>query len=114
MDFTPHLRDCSPVDGCLDHLRDCPSVFPDEVMAYFMNLAGVDSAVPHVLRICGMATQKLVYDIGASALHYYSIRNKLSLDDPEAKFTLNLDDLQRAFEDYDDNLCVSKKPDYYI
>ncbi|KAF6216454.1 hypothetical protein GE061_000796 [Apolygus lucorum] len=115
LDYLPHFREFSPVEGCLDNLKDWPSIFTDEVVGHFMIKAGFSHTVPHVLRICGMATQKFVADITESAKQYNIVRNNLDPTNPLEKFTMTLDDLKPALADYDERLGkAAAKPEFYV
>ncbi|BES90703.1 transcription initiation factor TFIID subunit [Nesidiocoris tenuis] len=98
---------------CAGAARDGSVLVPDQVIARFLHESGLNTSYPTVSRIIAKTTQKFINDVASSALAHAAFRTNQNPEEPDSKFTLTLDDLYKAVEEYDDSLLVPPKAQYF-
>lgn len=123
-------------DGCEDRtqgqilsdflvqLEDYVPTIPDAVTSYYLNTAGFEASDPRIVRLISIAAQKFISDVANDALQHCKTRTsnapssghgssknqqaKLSKD---RKYTLTMEDLQPALNDYG---ITVRKAHYFV
>ncbi|CAA9995330.1 unnamed protein product [Nesidiocoris tenuis] len=99
---------------CAGAARDGSVLVPDQVIARFLHESGLNTSYPTVSRIIAKTTQKFINDVASSALAHAAFRTNQNPEEPDSKFTLTLDDLYKAVEEYDDSLLSGRHKRGYI
>ncbi|EAT42761.1 AAEL005742-PA [Aedes aegypti] len=108
----------------LVQLEDYTPTIPDAVTSYYLNSAGFEASDPRIVRLISIAAQKFISDVANDALQHCKTRTsnapssghgssknqnaKLSKD---RKYTLTMEDLQPALNDYG---ITVRKAHYFV
>ncbi|KXJ73700.1 transcription initiation factor TFIID subunit 10 [Aedes albopictus] len=108
----------------LVQLEDYVPTIPDAVTSYYLNTAGFEASDPRIVRLISIAAQKFISDVANDALQHCKTRTsnapssghgssknqqaKLSKD---RKYTLTMEDLQPALNDYG---ITVRKAHYFV
>ncbi|XP_055545188.1 transcription initiation factor TFIID subunit 10-like [Wyeomyia smithii] len=108
----------------LVQLEDYTPTIPDAVTSYYLNSAGFEASDPRIVRLISIAAQKFISDVANDALQHCKTRTsnapntshgssknqnaKLAKD---RKYTLTMEDLQPALNDYG---ITVRKAHYFV
>lgn len=90
-------------------------LIPDIVLDQLLESNGVECSDTETKKAIAALAQKFISDVATSAYQYHKIHQKAALKDKrfakEKKVTLNMEDLQKALEEY--GIDISR-PSYFI
>ncbi|XP_035912857.1 transcription initiation factor TFIID subunit 10-like [Anopheles stephensi] len=105
-------------------LEDYTPTIPDAVTSYYLNSAGFEGADPRIVRLISIAAQKFVSDVANDALQHCKTRtnsapssghgsskNQNQKSSKDRKYTLTMEDLQPALNDYG---ITVRKAHYFV
>uniref|UniRef100_A0A182J3M2 Uncharacterized protein n=2 Tax=Anopheles atroparvus TaxID=41427 RepID=A0A182J3M2_ANOAO len=108
----------------LMQLEDYTPTIPDAVTSYYLNSAGFEGADPRIVRLISIAAQKFVSDVANDALQHCKTRtnsapssghgsskNQNQKSSKDRKYTLTMEDLQPALNDYG---ITVRKAHYFV
>jgi len=84
----------------LEEIKDFDSSIPDAVVHHFLNHAGMQTSDQRVVRLIAIAAQKFIHDIVSDSLQHCKLRGAQNKKTKEKKFTLAIEDLAAALEEY--------------
>lgn len=96
----------------LEAMEKYTPTIPEELVSYYLQLSGVDTKDPNILRLIAVATHKFLSDITTDALQYHRIRtqSKKNSNSSTSSQALTLQDLTTSLKGYGINV---NKPQYY-
>ncbi|XP_065338994.1 transcription initiation factor TFIID subunit 10-like [Cloeon dipterum] len=105
-----------PLAEFLMQLEDYTPTIPDAVTSHYLTMAGFEASDPRMVRLVSLAAQKFISDIGNDALQHCKARssalpNKSSKTSKDKKYTLTMEDLAPALNEYG---ITVKKPPYFV
>uniref|UniRef100_A0A182X5Y8 Transcription initiation factor TFIID subunit 10 n=1 Tax=Anopheles quadriannulatus TaxID=34691 RepID=A0A182X5Y8_ANOQN len=105
-------------------LEDYTPTIPDAVTSFYLNSAGFEGADPRIVRLISIAAQKFVSDVANDALQHCKTRtnsapssghgsskNQNQKSSKDRKYTLTMEDLQPALNDYG---ITVRKAHYFV
>lgn len=96
-------------------LQEFDPLIPDIVLNHILELNGIDCADIETKKTIAAMAQKFISDVAISSFQFHKIHQKSALKDKrfpkEKKITLNVEDLQKALEEY--GIDISR-PSYFI
>lgn len=99
----------------VSNLDNFKPLIPDLVLDHLLELNGIDHADLETKKTVAALAQKFITDIATSAFQFHKIHQKAAMKDKrfakEKKLTLNVNDLQKALEEY--GIDISR-PSYFI
>lgn len=75
-----------------EHINEFNSTIPESVIQYFLNISGMQTSDPKIIKLIGVAAQKFIHDIVSDALQHSKLKKKPK----DKKNTLTLEDLSAA------------------
>ncbi|XP_058058789.1 transcription initiation factor TFIID subunit 10-like [Anopheles bellator] len=108
----------------LAQLEDYSPTIPDPVTGHYLNSAGFESSDPRIVRLISIAAQKFISDVANDALQHCKTRtnsaptsghgsskNQNQKSSKDRKYTLTMEDLQPALNDYG---ITVRKAHYFV
>lgn len=84
----------------LEAIEEFDSSIPDAVVSHFLNVAGMQTNDPRIIRLIAIAAQKFIHDIVSDSLQHCKLRGQQGKKTKDKKYTLAIEDLASALEEY--------------
>ncbi|EPR79980.1 Transcription initiation TFIID 10 [Spraguea lophii 42_110] len=97
------MADNNEIEKIKEEIPKFSHLIPEEVIDYFLEKAGVDTADPDVKKTIALLGQKFLTDVAESSFQFHKLNQKATQKDKrfakEKRPTLQMVDLEKALEE---------------